>query len=37
MAYTARKIMEAVLTELNKVNAPSVLLDDFNYFFNKAI
>ena len=37
MAYTARKIMEAVIIELNKVNAPSVLLDDFNYFFNKAI
>lgn len=37
MAYTARGVMEAVLTELNKVNAPSILLDDFNYFFNKAI
>lgn len=26
-----------MLTELSKVNAPSMLLQDFNYFFNKAI
>lgn len=26
-----------MLTELSKVNAPSMLLEDFNYFFNKAI
>lgn len=26
-----------MLTELSKVNAPSLLLQDFNYFFNKAI
>jgi hypothetical protein len=26
-----------MLTELSKVNAPSMLLSDFNYFFNKAI
>lgn len=26
-----------MLTELSKVNAPSLLLTDFNYFFNKAI
>lgn len=26
-----------MLTELNKVQAPSILLADFNYFFNKAI
>jgi hypothetical protein len=26
-----------MLVELNKVEAPSILLEDFNYFFNKAI
>lgn len=34
---TARQVWEGMLTELNKVNAPSLLLTDFNYFFNKAI
>lgn len=34
---TARQIWEGMLTELNKVNAPSLMLTDFNYFFNKAI
>jgi hypothetical protein len=34
---TARQFYEAVLTELNKVQAPAVLLEDFNYFGNKAI
>lgn len=34
---TVRQFYEALLTELNKVQAPSVLLDDFNYFGNKAI
>ena len=34
---TAREIWEGVLTELSKTNAPSMLLQDFNYFFNKAI
>lgn len=34
---TARQVWEAMLTELSKVNAPSMLLPDFNYFFNKAI
>lgn len=34
---TARDIFKAMLTELSKVNAPSLLLEDFNYFFNKAI
>lgn len=28
---------EGVLTELSKVNAPSILLHEFNYYFNKAI
>lgn len=37
MAYTARQIYEAVLIEMNKVDAPSLLLEDFNYLFNKAI
>ena len=34
---TALQVYEAVLTELNKVKAPSLLLEDFNYFFNKEI
>ena len=34
---TARQVWEGMMTELNKVNAPSMLLQDFNYFFNKAI
>ena len=34
---TARQIWEGMLTELNNVNAPSLLLQDFNYLINKAI
>ena len=34
---TARQLWEGLLTELSKVNAPSMLLQDFNYFINKAI
>lgn len=34
---TARQVWEGMLVELSKVNAPSMLLSDFNYFFNKAI
>lgn len=34
---TAREIFDSTLVELNKVNAPSMLLEDFNYFINKAI
>lgn len=34
---TAKQIFEGLLTELSKVNAPSMLLQDFNYFFNKVI
>jgi len=34
---TAREIYEAVLIELNKEQAPNLLLEDFNYFFNRAI
>lgn len=37
MAYTARQILEAALTETNKAGAPSMLLADYNYFINKAI
>jgi hypothetical protein len=33
---TARKLYEAVLIELNKENAPNILLEQFNYFANKA-
>ena len=34
---TARQVYEAVLVETNKVNAPALLLEDFNYLINKAI
>jgi hypothetical protein len=34
---TAKSIYEAALTELNKLQAPSITLEDFNHFFNKAI
>ena len=34
---TARQVYEGVLVEMNKVQAPSLLLEDFNYLFNKAI
>lgn len=34
---TARQIWEGMLTELSKANAPSLLLPEFNYYFNKAI
>ena len=34
---TARQIFEGMLIELNKVHAPTLLLEDFNYLFNKAI
>lgn len=34
---TARQVYTGVLIELNKVAAPSLLLEDFNYLFNKAV
>ena len=34
---TVREIYEYALVELNKLNAPSLLLEDYNYFINKAI
>ncbi len=34
---TSRQLYEDVLIELNKENAPNILLEDFNYFDNKAI
>lgn len=34
---TARDIYDAVGVELNKVKAPSILLEDFNYLLNKSI
>ena len=34
---TARELYEALLIELNKVEAPSLLLEDYNYFLNKAV
>jgi hypothetical protein len=34
---TSRGLYEAVLIELNKENAPNIMLEDFVYFANKAI
>ena len=34
---TIRNIYESALIELNKVNAPSLLISDFIYLFNKAV
>lgn len=34
---TIRELYEYVLIEMNKVEAPSLLLEDFNYFMNKAV
>lgn len=34
---TVRDIYEHALVELNKLDAPSLLLEDYNYFINKAI
>lgn len=34
---TARQVYEGTLIEMNKVQAPSLLLEDFNYLFNKAV
>lgn len=33
---TVREVYQALLIELNKEQAPSMLLADFNYFYNKA-
>lgn len=34
---TARDIWDAMGVELNKVQAPSLLIEDYNYFINKSI
>ena len=34
---TIRDLYEYALIEMNKVEAPSLLLEDFNYFINKAV
>jgi len=34
---TARQLFEYTLIEMNKVQAPSLLLEDYNYFINKAV
>lgn len=34
---TTREVYDNLLTETNKVEAPSLLLESFNYFFGKAI
>jgi hypothetical protein len=34
---TIKDVYIALLMELNKQEAPTILLEDFNYFWNKAI
>jgi len=34
---TSKQAFEYALVELNKIQAPSLLLEDYNYFFNKAV
>lgn len=34
---TARQVYESALIELNKLSAPSLLLEEYNYFLNKAV
>lgn len=34
---TLKQVYEAMLVEMNKVEAPSLILEDFNYFANKAV
>ena len=34
---TVRQLFEATLVELNKVQAPSLILEDYNYFINKTV
>lgn len=34
---TARELYEYALIEINKLEAPSLLLEDYNYFINKAV
>lgn len=34
---TAKQVFEGLLVELSKVNAPSLLLSEYNYYINKAI
>ena len=31
------EVYEALLIELSRVEAPNILLEDFNYYLNKAI
>ena len=34
---TVRQLYDNILSELNKVEAPSILLEDFIYFANKGV
>lgn len=34
---TAKQVYESVLIEINKLGAPSLLLEDYNYFVKKAV
>jgi hypothetical protein len=34
---TAKNVFESMLIECSKVNAPSLMLSDYNYYINKAI
>lgn len=33
---TAKQVYESVLIEINKLGAPSLLLEDYNYFVKKS-
>jgi hypothetical protein len=34
---TAKECYEAILIEINRTDTPNILLEEFNYLFNKAI
>ena len=34
---TSREFYESILIELNKLGAPDMLIDEFNYYINKAL
>ena len=34
---TSKQVFEYALVELNKREAPSLLLEDYNYFINKVV
>lgn len=34
---TAKQVLEGAIIETSKVGAPSILLEEFNYYINKVI